>query len=72
VLAFYGRLDNFIRSKQIEAMKVKLAAAGVESKLIVYPDAGHGFFADYRPDYERAAAEASWSEATRWLKEHGV
>ena len=44
----------------------------VESKIIVYPDAGHGFFADYRPDYERAAAEASWSEATRWLKEHGV
>lgn len=72
VLAFYGGLDGFIPSTQIEEMKAGLAAAGVESKLIVYPDAGHGFFADYRPDYERAAAEASWSEATRWLKEHGV
>jgi carboxymethylenebutenolidase len=72
VLAFYGGLDGFIPSTQIEEMKAKLGAAGVESKLIVYPDAGHGFFADYRPDYDRNAAEASWSEATRWLKEHGV
>jgi carboxymethylenebutenolidase len=72
VVAFYGGLDGFIPSTQIEEMKARLAAAGVESKLIVYPDAGHGFFADYRPDYERSAAEASWSEATRWLKEHGV
>jgi carboxymethylenebutenolidase len=72
MLAFYGGLDGFIPSEQIDEMKAKLAAAGVESKLIVYPDAGHGFFADYRPEYERAAAEASWSEATRWLKGHGA
>jgi carboxymethylenebutenolidase len=72
VLAFYGGLDGFIPPMQIDEMRGKLAVAGVESKFIVYPDAGHGFFADYRPDYERASAEASWSEATRWLKEHGV
>jgi carboxymethylenebutenolidase len=72
VLAFHGRLDSFIPSTQIEAMKTKLAAAGVESKLIVYSDAGHGFFADYRPDHKRTAAEASWAEAAGWLKEHGV
>ena len=72
MLAFYGGLDGFIPPNQIEEMKAKLAAGGSESKIIVYPDAGHGFFADYRPDYRRAAAEASWSEATRWLKQHGV
>ena len=32
-------MDGFIPSKQIEEMKAKLAAAGVGSKLIVYPDA---------------------------------
>jgi dienelactone hydrolase len=31
-----------------------------------------GFFADYRPSYNRADAEASWSEAKRWLETHGV
>jgi carboxymethylenebutenolidase len=53
-------------------MNSKLAAAGGGSKIIVYPDAGHGFFADYRPEYKRADAEGSWSEATVWLTAHGV
>ena len=58
---------------KIEAMKKSLAATGGASKIIVYDDAGHAFFADYRPSYVvRTAAEASWSEATRWLKAHGV
>jgi dienelactone hydrolase len=48
------------------------SGSGAESKIIVYPDASHRFFADYRPEYKGAAAEASWSEATGWLKEHGV
>jgi carboxymethylenebutenolidase len=65
-------VDPYISVTQIEAMNDKLAAAGGKSKIIVYPDAGHGFFADYRPGYNRADAEASWLEATRWLKDHGV
>jgi carboxymethylenebutenolidase len=72
VLGLYGGQDGFIPLAQIDEMKAKLQASGGASKIIVYPDAGHGFFADYRPDYSRADAEASWSEATRWLKEHGV
>jgi carboxymethylenebutenolidase len=72
VLGLYGGKDTFIVPAQVEAMNTKLAAAGGESKIIVYPDAGHGFFADYRPGYSRADAEASWSAATAWLKDHGV
>jgi carboxymethylenebutenolidase len=53
-------------------MQAKLKTAGEASRIIVYPDAGHGFFADYRPGYSRPDAEASWREATRWLKEHGA
>ncbi len=71
MLAFYAGKDGFIPSNQIDEMKAKLAAAGVASKPI-NPDDLHGFFADYRPSYNRADAEVSWSEATRWLKEHGA
>jgi carboxymethylenebutenolidase len=71
VLGFYGGQDGFIPLAQIDEMKAKLAAAS-GAKIIVYPDAGHGFFADYREDYSKADAEASWSEATHWLKAHGV
>jgi carboxymethylenebutenolidase len=72
LLGLYGGKDHNIPLSQIEDMNGMLAAAGGQSKIIVYPDAGHGFFADYRPDYNRAAAEASWSEAIGWLKGHGV
>jgi carboxymethylenebutenolidase len=46
--------------------------AGGASRIIVYPDAGHAFFADDRPNYVTADAEASWKEAAAWLKAHGV
>jgi len=72
VLGLYSGIDSAIPLDQIEAMKAKLAAAGEASKIIVYADAGHGFFADYRPGYNRADAEASWRQATSWLKEHGA
>jgi carboxymethylenebutenolidase len=72
LLGLYGGKDSNIPLSQIQDMNAMLAAAGGESKIIVYPDAGHGFFADYRPSYNRADAQASWSEATRWLQRHGV
>ncbi len=72
VLGLYGGLDRVITQPQIAAMEAKLAAAGGSSRIIVYGDAGHAFFADYRPSYVKADAEASWKEATAWLKAHGV
>jgi len=71
VLGLYGGMDKGITHDQIAAMRKELADAG-GSKIIVYDDAGHAFYADYRPSYVKADAEASWKEATAWLKEHGV
>ena len=72
VLGLYGGKDAGITAAQVDAMNQKLAAAGGASKIIVYPDAGHAFHADYRPSYHKDDAEASWKEATAWLKDHGV
>jgi carboxymethylenebutenolidase len=72
VLGLYGGSDKAIPEPQIEAMQAKLAEADGASRIIVYPDAGHAFFADYRPSYVKADAEASWREATAWLKAHGL
>jgi len=71
-LGLYGGQDKSIPLAQIEAMRAKLAAAGDASRIVVYPDAGHAFFADYRPNYVKADAEASWQGATAWLKAHGM
>jgi len=72
VLGLYGGKDPGIPAPQIEAMSKALAAAGGASKIIVYDDTGHAFHADYRPSYNKADAEESWSQATNWLKQHGV
>jgi carboxymethylenebutenolidase len=56
-------------------MKEKLAerpAGAPEVEFVVYPDAVHGFFADYRTDYHPTAAPDAWQRALAWLREHGV
>lgn len=36
-------------------------------EIVVYPGAGHGFHADYRPSYNKAAAEDGWKRCTGWF-----
>jgi carboxymethylenebutenolidase len=38
----------------------------------VFPDAGHGFHADYRDSYNKADAESGWAEALAWFKQYGI
>lgn len=72
VLGLYGEIDQGIPLAQVEAMKTALAAAGSHFEIVVYPGVGHGFHADYRPSYNKQAAEDSWSRATAWLTKYGV
>ncbi|EEG09772.1 Carboxymethylenebutenolidase [Pseudogulbenkiania ferrooxidans 2002] len=72
VLGLYGGLDSGISLDTVKAMQDKLAKAGSPSRLIVYPDAGHGFNADYRPSYNAAAAHDGWAKMLAWFADHGV
>lgn len=73
VLAFYGGLDKSIPISDVEAMRAALAKAGKRRcKLEVFMDAGHGFFADYRPSYNEKDAMAGWRELLAWFRAHGV
>ncbi|SEJ99426.1 carboxymethylenebutenolidase [Paraburkholderia diazotrophica] len=46
--------------------------AGRGAQFVVYDDAGHAFFADYRPSYRQADAEDGWKRALAWFRQHGV
>ena len=72
VLGLYGGADPSIPSESIDKMRDLLKAAGKESEIVVYPDAPHGFNADYRPSYRKEAAEDGWRRLLDWLKRHGV
>ena len=75
VLGLYGGKDQGIPLDTVDKMKSSLAngsAAAKASRFVVYPEAGHAFHADYRPSYQKAAADDGWQRALAWFKEHGV
>ena len=75
VLGLYGGIDAGIPLATVDAMKTALAtgsAAARRSEIVVYPAANHAFFADYRPNYDKAAADDGWRRCLDWLRAHGV
>lgn len=72
VLGLYGGLDKGIPLESVDKMKAALRAAGKPSEIVVYPEADHGFNADYRPTYNAAAAADAWRRMLQWFKQHGV
>jgi carboxymethylenebutenolidase len=72
-LGLYGGLDKGIPLTQVDAMRAALKAAGdAKSEIVVYPQADHGFLADYRPTYNEAAAREAWARCLKWFKDNGV
>ena len=73
VLGLYGGLDKGIPAEDIDAMRQSLKAQGKsDSLLVVYPDAQHGFHADYRSSYNAADARDAWSRMLAHFKTHGL
>ncbi|CAG2148146.1 hypothetical protein LMG31506_03753 [Cupriavidus yeoncheonensis] len=76
VLGLYGGKDTGITQDQVEKMKAALAASpdpdARASRIIVYPESGHAFNADYRPSYREADAKDGWAKCLEWFRQHGV
>ena len=72
LLGLYGGADTGIPVATAEAARDAAKAAGKPVELVVYPDAPHGFHADYRPSYRKEAAEDGWRRALAFLKANGV
>ena len=72
VLAVYGGQDQSIPQDTVEKRQATCKAAGKTCEVKVYPDAPHGFNADYRPSYRPDDAKDAWARMLAWFKEHGV
>lgn len=73
VLGLYAENDGGIPLSSVEAMKAALVkASDQKSRFIIYPGTQHGFHADYRPQYQEAAAKQGWSEMLAWFAANGV
>lgn len=72
VLGLYAGKDGGIPVDSVEQMKKALKDAGKPSEIILYPDAQHGFHADYRPSYNKTDAQDGWKRLLEWFKKNGV
>jgi carboxymethylenebutenolidase len=72
VLGIYGGKDQGIPMDTVEKMQAALKAAGSKSMFQVYPEAPHGFHADYRDSYREVDAKSAWGRMLIWFKKHNV
>jgi carboxymethylenebutenolidase len=69
-LGCYGDQDKSIPVEQVEQLRAAVARAPVDTEIVRYPDAGHGFHCDARSAYHEPSARDAWSRTLAWLDEH--
>jgi carboxymethylenebutenolidase len=72
LLGLYGGQDTSIDVAAVQAAATAARRAGKIVEIVVYPDAGHGFHADYRPSFNAKDAADGWQRALRFLHGNGV
>ena len=69
-LGLYGDEDKGIPAPDVEALREAASAAPVDTEVVRYAAAGHGFHCDARPDYAPEAAADAWRRALAWFAAH--
>ncbi len=72
LLGLYGAKDASIKPADVEAAAARAKAGGKTVEIVIYPDAPHGFHADYRPSYHKADAEDGWARMLAFFRAHGL
>ena len=69
VLGLFGGADEGIGPDAVAAFEGALASAGVEHRIITYPDAPHSFF-DRKADAFASASAQAWDEVLGFVRGH--
>jgi carboxymethylenebutenolidase len=70
-LGLFGDADSGIPVEEVERLRDELnAGADVDTAIVRYPDAEHGFHCDARPSYQEAAATDGWARTLEWFDGH--
>jgi carboxymethylenebutenolidase len=71
LLLFYGENDKGVTPESGKELTSRLKALGKSVEMRVYPDTGHAFFNDTRPQaYNKTAAEDSWQRTLAFFSKH--
>jgi carboxymethylenebutenolidase len=66
-LGLFGDEDASIPVEDVETLRAALEAAPVDTEIVRYADAKHGFHCDIRDDYHADAAADAWQRTLDWF-----
>jgi carboxymethylenebutenolidase len=69
-LGLFGDQDGSIPVADVETLRTALTEAKVDTEIVRYPEAGHGFHCDRRDDYRPDDAADAWRRALDWFSTH--
>ncbi len=71
ILYIYGAQDSWIQKPDVLRLQQGLKDHGKPGEVRIFPNAGHAFFNDTRPEaYRPAEAKEAWDLATRFFAMH--
>lgn len=71
VLGLFGEEDSSVSPAVVHELAAAIRDRGGRITTAIYPDAGHAFFNDARPEaYQPAAAADAWKKTLAFLAEH--
>lgn len=69
-LGLFGATDDFVPPKAAHALEEKFHKLGKKCEIQIYPETGHAFFNDERPEaYHEASAKNAWMRVLQFFTE---
>jgi carboxymethylenebutenolidase len=69
-LGLYGDLDEHIPVDDVERVRVAAASCPIDSQVVRYAEADHGFHCDERPSFHAESSTDAWQRTLQFLGEH--
>lgn len=70
LLGLYGETDTSPTPADARKLGDLVKQHNPNVEIVVYPGAGHAFFADYRPSFNAAAAADGWKRCSGWFDKY--
>ncbi|MBI3620795.1 MAG: dienelactone hydrolase family protein [Nitrospirae bacterium] len=71
VLGIFGEEDDSVTPAVVRKLEADLKKAGKTTDFTIFPNVGHAFFNDSRPDvYHKESARKAWQKTCAFLRQH--
>lgn len=69
-LGLFGDRDDSVPVEDVETLRHALTEAPVDTEIVRYADAEHGFHCDERPSFDAEASADAWRRTLDWFSRH--